>query len=60
MTALAIKTKSFLSRILESIQKSQQAKAEYEVAKMLHKEYKKEPFDYVLHKVREGKVSELL
>jgi hypothetical protein len=59
MTALAIKTQNFLSRVLNNCIESRMRSAEYEIARMLHREYPGESFDYVLQMVRQGKVGEM-
>lgn len=59
MTALAIKTQNFLSRILNSLIESRARSAEYEIARMLHREYPGESFDFVLQMVRQGRAGEL-
>lgn len=52
---------SFHSKaILSSLIEAQTRRAEYEVAKMLHSEYRSESFDYILHMVQEGRVDELV
>ena len=59
MTALAIKTQNFLSRILNSLIESRQRSAEVEVARMLQREYPGESVDHILHLIRSGKTEEL-
>jgi hypothetical protein len=53
--AISFHAKAILSSIIEA----QTRKAEFEVAKMLHAEYKGESFDYILHMVQEGRVDEI-
>ena len=45
--------------IVKSIEVAQTTKAEFEVAKMLHSEYKGESFDYIYTMVREGRADEI-
>jgi hypothetical protein len=63
MTAIALEAQSFLTKILESIYDSlksfgkaiviaRQLQANYEVAKMLQREYPNESFDYVFKMVQ--------
>jgi hypothetical protein len=59
MTALTIKTQSFFRSLFEAFLIGRQAKANYEVARMLHREFPGESFDYVLRAVVEGKIEEL-
>lgn len=43
-----------------AIQEAQQAKAEYEIARMLSAEYKNENFSHILYMVKEGRANELI
>ena len=59
MTALAIKTQNFLQRVLNSFVESRMRQAEYEVARMLQREYPRESLDHIMHMIRQGKIEEL-
>ena len=59
MTVLAIKTRSFFRSLFEAFLVGRQTKANYEVARMLHREFPNESFDYVYRAVVEGKVEDL-
>lgn len=59
MTALAIKTQNFLQRVLNSLIESRMRSAEYEVARMLQREYPSESLDHIMHMIREGRIEEL-
>jgi len=47
-------------QILQSVEDSKNSKAQFEVARMLHREYKNESFDYIHHLVRQGTLNELV
>jgi hypothetical protein len=49
-----------LTTISSSIESAQQAKAEYEVARMIHREYRNENFSHILYMVKEGRADELI
>lgn len=59
MTALAIKTQNFLSRVLSNLIEARQKQAELEVARMLQRDYPGESVDYIATMIRQGKVEEL-
>lgn len=59
MTALAIKTQNFLSRVINNLIEARARSAEVEVAKMLQREYPSESVDHILHLIRLGKTEEL-
>ncbi len=47
-------------QILQSVEDSKNSKAQYEVARLLHREYQNESFDYVHHLVKQGNLNELV
>lgn len=59
MTALAIKTQNFLSRVLSNLIKARMRTAELEVARMLQRDYPGESVEYIATMIRQGKVEEL-
>ena len=59
MTTLAIKTQSFLQKILNGIIESRQRSANYEVARMLKGEYPGESVDHILHLLETGRIEEI-
>ena len=59
MTALAIKTQNFLSRVLNKLIEARQKQAELEVARMLQRDYPAESVEYIATMIRKGKVGEL-
>ena len=59
MTAIAIKTQNFLSKILNSFIEARMRQAEFEVARMLQREYPRESLDHIMHMIREGIIEEL-
>lgn len=59
MTALAIKTQSFLQKILEALIESRQRSANVEIARMLKNEFPSESMDHILYLMEEGRIEEL-
>ena len=61
MTALAIaqKTQNFFSKILNSFIEARMRQAEFEVARMLQREYPRESLDHIMHMIRQGRIEEL-
>lgn len=49
-----------IKSISASIQSGQQARAEYEVARMIHREYRNESFSHILYVVKDGRANELI
>lgn len=49
-----------VSQILQSVEDSKNSKVQYEVARLLHREYKNESFDYIHHLVKQGNLNELV
>lgn len=48
------------NQIMNSIERSNNIKAQYEVARMLHREYPNESFDYIYNIVKQGTINELV
>jgi hypothetical protein len=59
MTALAIKTQNFFAKILNSLIEARSRQAEYEVARMLQREYPKESLSHIMEMIRLGKFKEI-
>ena len=59
MTALAIKTQNFLSRILNVIIEARTRQAEFEVARLLQREYPGESLSYIIEKIQRGEAEDL-
>jgi len=49
-----------IQKIIESVETANNSRAQYEVAIMLHREFRNESFDYVFNMVRQGTVNELV
>lgn len=49
-----------VKRVFSVIEEAQKARAEYEVARMLHNEHRGEDFSHILYMVREGRADELV
>jgi hypothetical protein len=59
MTALAIKTQNFFAKILNSLIEARSRQAEYEVARMLQREYPNESLSHIMEMIRSGKFEEI-
>lgn len=57
--ALAQKTQSFFSKILNNFIEARMRQAEFEVARMLQKEYPHESLDHIMQMIREGRFGEM-
>ncbi len=51
---------TIVNHIIQSVEDSKNTRAQYEVALMLHREYRNESFDYVHTLVKLGKAHELV
>jgi hypothetical protein len=51
---------NIVASLFSAIERGQQARAEYEVARMLHREHRGEDFSHILYMVREGRHDELV
>lgn len=49
-----------IAALFNAIEEGQRARAEYEVARMLHREHRNEDFSHILYMVREGRSDELV
>lgn len=48
----------FLKNVMEGIMEARQLRANYEIAKLLQKEFPNESIDYIFRMVNEGKIHE--
>ncbi len=47
------------NQIILSLQEARNSKAQYEVARMIQREYPNESFDYIYHLIKQGNLNEL-